>query len=305
MPAMVETMVSVREVPWHRLGKVVQNDLTAAEALIASGLDWEVALEEVLLKDGTEVPDYRAIVRQTDRRTLGMATPTYQPVQNKALFDFVESLLDAGGLVYETAGSLRGGKEVWCLARVPENIFVADQDPVERFILTRSAHTGAGALKTMRTNVRVVCKNTIELAERSARFVYHVNHFRGAEGRIDEARRALRVSYRHDEEFELEARKLFETSYSESAFEALTAELFMPPKEPEPTKRQVELATDKIGTVQLFWKRDPFTGTGWAAVNAVNEFEQWSKQKAETQARLIIEGMPLTRRAQELVLASR
>lgn len=42
MAAMVETMFSVREKPWHGLGEIIQEAPTSEDALRLAGLDWNV-----------------------------------------------------------------------------------------------------------------------------------------------------------------------------------------------------------------------------------------------------------------------
>lgn len=42
MAALVETMYSTREKPWHGLGVVVSEALSSSEALKYAGLDWSV-----------------------------------------------------------------------------------------------------------------------------------------------------------------------------------------------------------------------------------------------------------------------
>ena len=47
MPAKVETMMYVREKPWHGLGTEVPEAPTSADALRFAGLDWTVRQEPV------------------------------------------------------------------------------------------------------------------------------------------------------------------------------------------------------------------------------------------------------------------
>ena len=42
MPADVETMFSVRETPWHVLGRIIMDAPASREALELAGLDWQV-----------------------------------------------------------------------------------------------------------------------------------------------------------------------------------------------------------------------------------------------------------------------
>ena len=44
MSANVETMFSVRETPWHGLGRIVMDAPASREALELAGLDWQVVI---------------------------------------------------------------------------------------------------------------------------------------------------------------------------------------------------------------------------------------------------------------------
>ena len=47
MSANVETMFSVREVPWHGLGTIVEEAPTSKEAIELAGLNWKVESKPV------------------------------------------------------------------------------------------------------------------------------------------------------------------------------------------------------------------------------------------------------------------
>ena len=40
MSALVESMFSVREMPWHGMGTIVEDAPNSEEAIITAGLDW-------------------------------------------------------------------------------------------------------------------------------------------------------------------------------------------------------------------------------------------------------------------------
>lgn len=164
----VENMMSVVETPWHGLGKILPKTPTVQEAIVAAGLDWGVRLQPLHMKyDGVEmsVEGHYATVRDTDRRVLGVVGPTYKPLQNKVAFDWFQPWLDSGKVAIETAGSLRGGRHVWVLARV---LGVAAEvrpgDTVLQYILLSNGHDGTLALRNGFTGVRVVCANTMAAA---------------------------------------------------------------------------------------------------------------------------------------------
>lgn len=59
MPANVETMFSVREVPWHGLGTIVQEAPTSKDALHLAGLDWNVISNPIFTAEGKEIEGWK------------------------------------------------------------------------------------------------------------------------------------------------------------------------------------------------------------------------------------------------------
>lgn len=83
MAANVESMFYVRETPWHGLGIKVQEAPTSKDALILAGLDWHVVQEPVYTGQNELVQGYKANVRDSDRKVLGVVTDRYKIVQNE------------------------------------------------------------------------------------------------------------------------------------------------------------------------------------------------------------------------------
>lgn len=136
MPANVETMFSVRETPWHGLGRIIMDAPASREALELAGLDWQVESRNIYSGTGAMIPGYRANVRSTDDAVLGVVSDRYRIVQNEEAFQFTDDLLGEG-VTYETAGSLQGGKKVWMLARLPRKYLIAgDAKRMKRLIST-------------------------------------------------------------------------------------------------------------------------------------------------------------------------
>ena len=74
-------------------------------------------------------------------------------------FQFVDQLLGTS-LIFETAGSLHGGRRVWVLATLPEHVEVGS-DAVRPYVLLMNSHDGSTAVIAATTPVRVVCMNTL------------------------------------------------------------------------------------------------------------------------------------------------
>ena len=103
MAANVESMFSVREKPWHKLGTIVMEAPTSADALRLAGLDWNVVQEPIYTRFNELVEGYKANVRDSDRKVLGVVSDRYKIIQNKEAFAFTDTLLGRG-VRYETAG---------------------------------------------------------------------------------------------------------------------------------------------------------------------------------------------------------
>lgn len=162
MPANVESMFYVRQAPWHGLGKQVEQALSSEEALKEAGLDWTVVQRPIQTNNQMEIPGYKANIRDTDNRVLGVVTDRYKIVQNHEAFAFTDELLGEG-VRYETAGSIQNGKKVWLLARLPENYIISGES-ISPYLVFSNSHDGSGSIKVAMTPIRVVCQNTLNLA---------------------------------------------------------------------------------------------------------------------------------------------
>lgn len=83
MAANVETMMYVREKPWHGLGVEVSEAPNSEDALRFAGLDWNVRQENVFNSRGGVIKGFKANVRDSDDSVLGMVGDRYKVVQNR------------------------------------------------------------------------------------------------------------------------------------------------------------------------------------------------------------------------------
>ena len=166
MAANVETMFYTREKPWHGLGTRVEEAPASADALRLAGLDWQVLQEPIFTDQGEVITGYKANVRDSDRRVLGVVSDRYRIVQNQEAFSFTDTLLGSG-VRYETAGSLQDGRRVWLLARLPRE-YIISGERISPYLVFSNTHDGSGAVKVALTPVRVVCNNTLNLALQTA-----------------------------------------------------------------------------------------------------------------------------------------
>lgn len=211
-PAEVNSMAYAKErgVPWHGLGTAVDNAMTSKELIIKAGLNTTVVKVPMYINlkdanimrdaDGGYMQDLEvfATVREGDGKILGRVTPNYEVFQNWEHTDFLDNLVQDGRLVYETAGSLFGGKRIWVLARLAEDMEVGVGDYVEtyqQYMLMTSGHDGEHAIRITPTNVRVVCNNTLSaaLTKRGTHF-FSIKHNRNMRAKLADASAALQIT---------------------------------------------------------------------------------------------------------------
>jgi phage/plasmid-like protein (TIGR03299 family) len=223
MPADVESMFSVRQMPWHKQGRLLAEypgSWQAARRL--AGLGWDPTAEPVYSLDGVNpdgsphyatVPGWTRVTRSDTGATLSVIPATYTVIDHGDMGEIVEAVLAQPNVRWETAGVLTGGRAVWCLALLDEPITLPGDAATATYpyIAITNRHDRGGACTLRATAVRIVCANTFHAAElegdrTGATFAFrHTRHWRD---RIAEARRAIVGVRRQMRRYEHLAREL-------------------------------------------------------------------------------------------------
>jgi len=160
-----DTAMYAKTKAWHGLGTVVEDYPNVKEALKLSGLDWEVLQSDYLyaeVEGDTYIADgYVANIRSDTNEVLGVVSKDYQPVQNRELFDIAEAAAGQHCKV-ETAGSLKGGRNVYLLLKADS--FAVGEDEIQPYFGLFDGKDGSMSTCGLNTGVRVVCSNTMEYA---------------------------------------------------------------------------------------------------------------------------------------------
>lgn len=282
----VETMFYVsneangRFVPWHGLGTAVDEALTSKEAIELAGLNWKVESKRIFDEQGSEIPGFLANTRDTDGRVFGIVTGRYNIIQNEDAFSFTDNLIQEG-VRYETAGSLRGGRSVWLLAKMPERKILGDK--FEPYICFTNSHDGMGAIRVCMTPIRVVCNNTLNLALNNAHRTWSTRHIGDIQGKLQEARMTLLNAEDYMQELNLTAEKLAEKKISDSEMEAVFDSIY--PVTAEDTARKRNNVWDlKENFFKCYNMQDiaQFKGTAWGVVNAATDMVAHSTPNRKT-----------------------
>jgi phage/plasmid-like protein (TIGR03299 family) len=160
-------MMYVGQAPWHGLGTRLEQPATAAEAIHAAKLDWQVSkklLDPLQQRPSCAMPASYTVVREDSNCVLGHVGPEYTPLQNREAFGFFDSIVGSGAAIYHTAGALGKGERVWIMARLPGDMRVIGDDIVQKYLLLSNSHDGRSTVEIKFTPVRVVCQNTLTLA---------------------------------------------------------------------------------------------------------------------------------------------
>tara|TARA_R110000868_G_scaffold299343_1_gene559645 strand:- start:5741 stop:6715 length:975 start_codon:yes stop_codon:yes gene_type:complete len=168
----VAQMAYAGDKPWHGLGVEVSNDLTPGQIMAKAGLDWEVEKKPLCYwtKAGRmeTVPGKQALIRSSDNKLLDVVGDDWNPVQNQEAFEFFSEYVLAGDMEMHTAGSLKGGKNVFALAKVKESFTILGNDQVDSYLLFSNPHQYGKAIDVRFTPIRVVCNNTLTFSLNSS-----------------------------------------------------------------------------------------------------------------------------------------
>lgn len=228
MPAYFDTGFSVRQPMWHGMGLVTDRyPDNWDEAREWGGLQWEPELRPVIrfkgdldaaklrviaaqngmseeseldalraMADGfIEEKGWRRICRSDTGATLGVRTDSYEVRTHEQMGQVVEALLAQTNVKFETAGSLKGGAEVWALAYLDEPIQLpGDPSVTLPYLALTNRHDGYGSLSALSTSVRIVCANTFSAAEAEGDrngSIFRFRHTGSWEDQIAEAKKVI------------------------------------------------------------------------------------------------------------------
>jgi len=287
----VESMAYYGEIPWHKQGTPLQDIATAEEAIIASGLDWDVELRKIYqeTKSGTisVVPGKYALARTTDDLVYGVYGNQYSPMQNRKGFAFFDAVVGNDDAKYVSAGSLRKGAVVWILAELKGSRGVKGEE-VKQYLILANSHNGEFALQMWWTPIRVVCMNTLKMAMSRHTQRFYSRHTKGMDSRVDQAQMMLGIGNAYFEEFERSANIMANRQMNSEKLEAMLKHVFDWREVVIPVgKEKVLVPTrkeERMGEVMNLFEHGKgmdnpdIRGTMWAGYNAVAEYTDHAKE---------------------------
>jgi phage/plasmid-like protein (TIGR03299 family) len=200
-------MFSVRETPWHREGRVLTDAPSWDVAFTLAEFDYPLEkrpyYRPVDPADPTKgfqpAADAFYVHRVDINKSFGSVGADYEIVPNRQAFEVLRPLVDDGVLKLETGGVLRDGADAWLMGRwdltkfgsVVREVFERDGGLLP-YGSVMANHSGRRGILLGSTSIRVVCANTLGMAERQAdgaegRRWVNVTHKHGAAVKLKEA----------------------------------------------------------------------------------------------------------------------
>lgn len=323
------------DVPWHGLGQRLDGVATWEQAVAAAHLDFEIVKEPLYYR--VEDPQsfgkfqdafgYYGLmngdsVRQSANgkpaSVFGVVSAGYKVVQNVDLFKFFNPIVAENEAMFHTAGALFGGMKVWCLAKLPTSLVVADKDVIDQYVLLSNTHDGTSSLRIQYTPVRVVCNNTLSCAESNASHVISLRHSQNVLDQLEEAHKLMGIIGSSDSKIAQTYNRLAARSLTTTGARRYFHSVF--PREPDTSgtsKELVEARTlaynAKLDSLMQRFEYGPghqeegIRGSVWAAYNAVTHYidhrsARYRGNKAESRMNYILfgEGARTKQRALEL-----
>jgi len=282
-------MFSVRKIPWHKLGVILDNPPTIEEAINAAGLGWDVACRRMqyeAINGSMQDAESRAVVRLDTGAKLGEVGCNWTPLQNSKAFAFFQPFLDAKAATLECAGSLFDGAKVFVLAKIGGTDEIVKGDAIERYILLSNAHDGTASLRVGFTPIRVVCANTLAMAVRNGTSqLLRLRHVGDVEEALERVGEAMDVANSRFEATAEQYRALAKVACNKKQLKDLVQVVFRPAipeatgsmpdvTQPIPAEReswllkQIEPLFDAGAGTEIAGVR----GTLWGAYNAITEY---------------------------------
>lgn len=287
-----DSMFSVNEVPWHKLGVVLPNAPTVAEAIVAAKLNWEVDTKPLFTAQGEQV-EALATFRKDDNSILGVVGPSYKPLQNVEAFNFFQPFLDTKEAALETAGSLKNGRRVWVLAKInrQDSVIVPKADDrISKYVLLSNSHDGTLAVRVGFTPIRVVCNNTLTLAHDSETSqLIRIKHTGNVAKNLEEVREIMNLANNAFEATAAQYQFLASREISQKDLEKFVKIVFATNKQQKEAASPEELNAGKrvMGDITKLFESGRgndlpgVKGTYWAAYNAITEYVQYNRGSDE------------------------
>lgn len=292
-----------RQLPWESGGGRYYSELMAnlrasnssvREAMVAAGLDWNVELvtayADWLETDGVsrrEVPGY-AVQRQDNGHILGIVGERYQPVQNRRLAEFTDTLIDTSNTSLAGMGEVRQGRKVFTVVRLDGDVTLNPAFPDEAIgghLIVGNTHDGTGAMFASVMHVRWACSNGLISTVPGVTHTVKIRHTGDVEEKIVEAQRVLALATGYTERLVTIADEMLNVPMPDAQGVAMLESILVPElADDESNQQAVTRGRNVMESIVANWRSsdnlDNVRHTGWGLFNAVTEWDQHIRSRS-------------------------
>lgn len=303
-----ESGFCVRQASWHRKETLVQEYPESwDDARLLAGLLWEPAeapaYRKMLIKAADDLPasavitetfangdrmafvaldNFKIIERDDTRAVLDVAHVDRGLISHASMGDLLDAYTEGwrkagAGVRFETAGSVRDGRQVYALVRLDEPYQIpGDESLTYPFAAMLNSHDGSTACRLLPTQVRVVCWNTFQMALNGAREGVGITlrHSKHVNERLADAKGALSAMREDAKAWQMLATDLAGINIDDAVVRTFLNE-FIPIPE-NATERTRESRNERQGIFLKLYNESPtidgVRGTAYGLVQAAGEY---------------------------------
>ena len=315
MSAAIEVYMG-REQAWHQLGIVTGREFSVSDMIEQAPelvmpvtlMPTFVHLEDEFTWGGVkyvETPEKAAVVR-ADGKVVGegLGKDSYGIVQPLEMLEWGDAISGRAGFPLISAGTIREGRQFFFTydtgGITPGGLHV------DTHLTVCSSHDGTLAAMALHSTTVVVCANTLAMAISNTSDRTSLKHTSQVTDRLEATIRAIHDQHEHKDEVKETIQNLM--SIQVRNFTPLLDGV-LPIMDGTSAKKR-ENARSAVRGLLRSPVTEGFENTGWAAVQAINTWEQWGApirggSRALRQFDSVVKGkQPLTDKMIELVLAS-
>jgi phage/plasmid-like protein (TIGR03299 family) len=310
------SFASRKEIPWHKLGVVVDKPMSTAEAIKLCNADFTVKVGETyvkfneedwkaddngILKCGDKVSDTFATYRTDNLHVFGSVGARYEVVQNIDAFEFIDGIVDTGEAVIETAGVLGHGERVFVSAKLPDYITLSNNDVIEGYLFITTSHDGSKMITAALTKIRVVCNNTLDAALRNCTNKVQFRHTKNVKDKLEQGRKLMHLNNKFSKEFENLLLSLKAQPVIDSAVKELVHKLFLNDEElalansangnlwrvDEISTRKKNIVRDVVYSIEGGPGQELYRGTGLWLYNGITTYLNNTRSYSSPEDKLI------------------
>ncbi|MGU5638087.1 DUF932 domain-containing protein [Aeromonas veronii] len=278
MAHLIDTMAYVGKTPWHGLGNVLPPQQSIDLWLQAAGMNWTIEQSDVMFNVASDAlhirpyPDSKVLYRSDTLEPLSVVSQRYKVVQPHEVLHFYQDLVEVGGFELETAGSLKGGRKLWALAKTGQDLKLKGGDTVKSYLLLATSCDGTLCTTAQFTSLRVVCNNTLQMALRDSTCAIKVPHSTRFEPVA--VKEALGLGLSHWDEFKAQTKALSQRPVAPQEELRFFSDLLAQPLDEDNIilTRPVQRLHELYQGAGMGSELASASNTAWGLVNAVTEY---------------------------------